>query len=241
MHLKHLVFVFITSISSLLASPSFEKFSQLKEELGITANDELSSHENTCHIYMVHHGDTEWTLEERLQGRMDIPLNDAGREQMQELAKQLSGVTIDAIYTSSLSRATESAEIIQQNHACDVIVEPNLQGESHGNLEGLKKSEYANDPHYIQYKLLSSEDRIFYSVGEGGLSKAEVARSAIPAIKEICRKHPGQNVVIVTHGGVLKFVNFLLGNYTPEEIEEVPHGNMICLEGDGSRLALASQ
>jgi broad specificity phosphatase PhoE len=102
----------------------------------------------------------------------------------------------------------------------------------------LKKNEYEKDPHFIQYKSLLSEDQIFFSVGEGGLSKADVARNAIPAIKEICRKHPGQNVVIVTHGGVLKFINFLLWNCTPEQINEVPHGDMLRIDGDGTRLVL---
>ena len=102
----------------------------------------------------------------------------------------------------------ESAKILQDGRECEVITEPALKGESHGNLEGLKKDAYEKDPHYIQYKSLPPEDKIFFSVGENGLSKADVALRAIPAIKEICRKHPGQNVIIVTHGGVLKFLAF---------------------------------
>lgn len=214
-----------------------EKFAQLKEELGLSQTQTVSA-ENACHLYIVHHGDTEYTSEGRLQGWIETSLNDNGREQMQELALELSTVKIDAIYSSSLVRAQESAQILSEALQVPVVVMPELRGESHGNLEGLLKGEYQQDPHYLQYKSLSSEDKIFFSVGEGGLSKADVAREAIPALREICLKHPGENVVIVTHGGVLKFIHFLLGNYTPEQIEAVPHGKMLRIDGNGSNLIL---
>jgi broad specificity phosphatase PhoE len=209
-------------------------FAQLKEELGLNSTLPLS--QKCCHLYLVHHGDTDWTVEERLQGWLGTSLNEEGKKQMAEMAQKLSKIDIDAIYTSSLERAVESAHILQESLKCPITVDPNLRGESHGNLEGLKKNEYEKDPHFIKYKSLPSEERIFFPVGKGGLSKADVARFAIPAIKEICRKHPGQNVVIVTHGGVLKFINFLLGNYTPSQINEVPHGDMLRIDGDGKRL-----
>ncbi|MES2122654.1 MAG: histidine phosphatase family protein [Chlamydiota bacterium] len=236
----------VTAISlfctlSLFAEESSQgKFSQLKEELGLSQVQTVSD-ENRCHLYIVHHGDTEYTAEGRLQGWIDPSLSDEGREQMQELAMKLSTVKIDAIYSSSLARAQESAQILSETLQLPVIVMPELRGESHGNLEGMLKAEYQQDPHYLQYKSLSSEEKIFFSVGEEGLSKADVARQAIPALKEICLKHPGENVVIVTHGGVLKFIHFLLGNYTPEQIEEVPHGEMLRIEGDGSALAITSE
>lgn len=209
-----------------------ENFNAFKEELGISSQTVLE--DRTCHLYIVHHGDTDYTVEKRLQGWIDIPLNEEGRKQMEIIAEQFSGMQIDAIYSSSLSRATESAEIIAKGRPVTVMQE--LKGESHGNLEGKKRAEYEQDPHFKQYKQLSAEEVIFFSVGEGGESKADVARRAIPAIKEICRKHPGQTVVIVTHGGVLKFLNFLLGNYSPEEIDEVPHGDLLKIDGDGVNL-----
>ena len=217
-----------------------QKLTQLKEELGLSDSLQQQAHEKDCHLYLVHHGDTEYTSEERLQGWIDIPLNDWGKQQMTELAKELSSLKVDAIYSSSLVRATESAEILQEALQCPVIIEPALRGESHGNLEGLKKDEYAKDPHFIHYRSLPSEERIFASVGDRGMSRADVARKAIPAIQEICKKHPGKNVVIVTHGGVLRFIHFLLGNYTPEQIQEVPHGDLLRIDGDGTHLVLSS-
>ncbi len=236
---KLLTSVAIFCMSTLFAEAP--KFVQLKEELGLSAVQQSKVQENDCHLYIVHHGDTEYTIEERLQGWIDIPLNDAGKEQMAALAKDLSSHKIDVIYSSSLIRAVESAEILGKELNCPVTIEPALRGESHGNLEGLKKNEYEKDSHFIQYKSLPSEEQIFFSVGEGGQSKADVARRAIPLIKEICKKHPGENVVIVTHGGVLKFINFLLGNYTPEQINEVSHGEMLRIDGDGTRLVLLPQ
>jgi broad specificity phosphatase PhoE len=212
--------------------PTSSKFAQLKEELGLDAAAPLPR--ESCHLILVHHGDTDWTVEERLQGWLGTSLNEAGKEQMAEMALKLSEMRVDALYTSSLERAVESAAILQKSLNCPVTINPDLRGESHGNLEGLKKEEYEMDPHFIKYMSLLPEERIFFSVGEGGLSKADVARTAIPAINEICRNHPGQTVVIVTHGGVLKCINFLLG----EQINEVPHGHELRLEGDGAHLVL---
>ena len=206
------------------------QISALKEELGLNRHREQV--QEACHLILVHHGDTDWTIQKKLQGWTDISLNETGRIQMQELSQQLANIPIAAIYSSDLTRAVESARIIAQGHDCDVILTPELKGEDHGTLDGLIPSEYRKDPHYIQYKQLNSEERIFSSLGEAGESKADVARRAIPYIRQIAEKHPGETVVIVTHGGVLKFINFLLGNYTAEEIDEVPHGRVVYLDYD---------
>ena len=232
----------ILSLSALFAGGqgnSFEKLTQLKQELGLDVTEaQPENQDQKCHLYIVHHGDTDYTVEKRLQGWIDIPLNEEGKGQMSELAKQFADLPIAAVYSSSLSRALESAEIIAKGHDSKIVVLPELKGEAHGKLEGLKKAEYEQDSHFQHYKELSSEDEIFLSVGEGGESKADVARRAIPMIKQICAQHPGQNIVIVTHGGVLKFINFLLGNYTPDEIDDVPHGSVLRIDGDGSNLSL---
>ncbi len=55
------------------AFPAYEKFAHLKEELGLSVIQELRKEEKVCHLYIVHHGDTEYTVEERLQGWIDIP------------------------------------------------------------------------------------------------------------------------------------------------------------------------
>ena len=224
--MKKLLFLLVAAMP-LCADTSI---SALKEELGLHKEQT----QEACHLILVHHGDTDWTVKRKLQGWTDISLNETGRAQMQELSKQLADLPIAAIYSSDLSRAAESAQIIAQGHECDIILAPELKGEDHGNLDGLDKSQYSKDPHYIQYKQLSAEEKIFTSLGEAGESKADVARRAIPFIKQIAQKHPGETVVIVTHGGVLKFINFLLGNYTAQEIDEVPHGRIMYYDATGS-------
>jgi broad specificity phosphatase PhoE len=232
----------VLSLSALFAGDqgeSHQKLVNLKQELGLDIfQEQPDDQDRYCHLYIVHHGDTDYTEEKRLQGWIDIPLNSTGKVQMAELAAQYADLPIATIYSSNLSRAVESAEIIAKGHDSEIVVLPELRGEAHGNLEGLKKSEYEKDPHFKQYKELSAEDEIFFSVGEGGESKADVARRAIPAIKRICEQHPGQNIIIVTHGGVLKFINFLLGNYTVDEIDDVPHGDVLRIDGDGSHLQI---
>lgn len=212
---------------------------ELKQELGL---ENFKQHEQSvaCRLYVVHHGDTDWSIEDdRLQGWIDIPLNEKGKEQALELAERLSSIPVTAIYTSPLVRASETAEKIAQKHPKAAFFhDADLKGETHGLLEGKSKKEYSQDPHFRSYKALSAEQKIFFPVGKEGESKADVARRTIPALKEICRKHPNQDVIVVTHGGIFKFMNVLLGNYTKEGISEVAHGDLLIIEGDEKALWL---
>ena len=77
---------------------SYAKFTELKESLSVSSNQKVAQ-ENACHLYIVHHGDTDWTAEDRLQGWTDIPLSNEGRLQMVKLAKEFSSLKIGAIYS----------------------------------------------------------------------------------------------------------------------------------------------
>lgn len=212
---------------------SVQEFNQALDFKLYRSADELVP-EKTCRLYLVHHGDTEWTQEDRLQGWTDIPLNQAGKEQAVALAEFLADVKAAMIYFSPLKRAAETAEVIAVKHPeISLVPENDLRGESHGALEGKTAEEYRQDPHYKKYKSLPMEERFFFSVGEGGLSKAEVVSKVIPLLKKICQEHPGEEVIIVTHGGVLKGLNFLLEKSSSENFLEVPHGDVLEIQGDG--------
>lgn len=123
-------------------------------------------------VYLIRHGQTDWNIQKKMQGTGDIPLNDTGRYQAKLCAKAFSDIPLDAIYTSPLSRASETAEIISAFtcHA-PVIIEPGLIerdfGEGSGMTYDLFHSTYPEYPVILPkgmetFDVLS--DRIFSSV-----------------------------------------------------------------------------
>ena len=138
-------------------------------------------------LLLIRHGETDWNAEGRLQGHTDRPLNDFGRRQANALADRLAGDGITAVYTSDLSRARETAEIVAGRLGLPVVVDPDLRERNWGNWEGLTGSE---------------RDRVEY-VGEAIDAHGERVMRAVRRIAEL---HPGERVVVVTHGGSLRRV-----------------------------------
>lgn len=87
-------------------------------------------------IYLIRHGQTNWNVEHRTQGHTDIPLNDTGRAQALDLAHRIRYLKIDKIIASDLSRATETADIINQFFGVPMIMDDRLREFNYGDLEG---------------------------------------------------------------------------------------------------------
>jgi broad specificity phosphatase PhoE len=137
-------------------------------------------------LLLVRHGETDWNAEGRLQGHTDRPLNDDGRRQAKDLADRLArDEPIDAIYASDLSRAKETAEILGERLGHPVVIDPDLREKNWGNWEGLTGDERAA----IEF------------VGE---STQEHRDRVLRAVRRIVERHPGQRIVVVTHGGSLR-------------------------------------
>jgi probable phosphoglycerate mutase len=136
-------------------------------------------------LLLVRHGETDWNAEGRLQGHTDRPLNDHGRRQAAALAERLADDDIDAVYASDLARARETAEILAERLGLPVVTDPDLRERNWGNWEGLTGTE---------------RDRVEY-VGED--REAHGAR-VIQAVRRIAAQHPGERIVVVTHGGSLR-------------------------------------
>jgi alpha-ribazole phosphatase len=148
-------------------------------------------------LCLVRHGQTDWNLEGRYQGQSDVPLNEKGRAQARILARQLQGQSFDAIYTSDLQRAKETAEIISAFVHAPVLTEPRLreidQGKWEGQLVEVIKARYAElwrqrsvDPASVR--------------PPGGETVEEVAQRVHGALDDIIATHPNARVLIVSHG-----------------------------------------
>jgi broad specificity phosphatase PhoE len=138
-------------------------------------------------LLLVRHGETDWNAEGRLQGHTDRPLNDFGRRQAAALAERLAGDGITAVYASDLSRAQETAEILAARLELPVVLDPDLRERDWGNWEGLTGTE---------------RDRVEL-VGEPVDVHSE---RVLGAVRRIAETHPGERIVVVTHGGSLRRV-----------------------------------
>jgi probable phosphoglycerate mutase len=142
-------------------------------------------------IALVRHGETEWNRTGRIQGRTDIPLNEAGRAQGLATAERLATERWDAVYSSGLSRASETAELIAERLGLPrpEIVDA-LAERSYGVLEGLD--------HHGRAAVEAQAATI-----DGLETRSAVVARASAALVDIAAAHPGAAVVVVTHGGVI--------------------------------------
>lgn len=154
-------------------------------------------------LYLVRHGETDWNKENRCQGCIDIELNKDGILQAEAAAKRLSAENIDIIYSSSLKRAYTTAEIINKSLSVDLIKNESLNEINFGEWEGLTFDEMRRQSQYDYDKWRFTPHLVNFP-GEGSLKN--VQDRAMKFVNDIIDKNNGKNILIVSHGGVLKLI-----------------------------------
>ena len=149
-------------------------------------------------VYLVRHGATEWNHTRRAQGTADIELNDAGRAQAEEAADRLANAAIDAVFSSDLKRALDTARPIAQRHGLEVVTDPRFQEIDQGEWTGLHVDEIAR-----RWPAEWGPAR-HYSKRPGGESPAEVRKRALAGLKDAVERHPSGGLVLVSHGGTIR-------------------------------------
>lgn len=161
-------------------------------------------------LYLVRHGETDGNVNQWYQGSTDIPLNARGMEQAACLSRFWQDVHIDGIYSSTLSRARKTAEIIAKPHDLPVTSYDELQEVNFGVWEGHTYKE-------IQQQWPGEIEAFYDSKGtmraRGGESFIDVRDRIVPKTREILGNHTdGDTVVIVSHGAAIRCLLFgLLG------------------------------
>ncbi len=158
-------------------------------------------------IWLVRHGQTAWNEQGRFCGHTDIPLSEAGRKQAHKLAAQLQNVMISAIYSSDLSRARETAEIIGNGIRLKdgevqtpIITSPTLREINFGAWEGLTYDEIATTfPEELGF--FTNPEFISPPQGE---TLVEVLQRVLPALRDFIRHRHDRAVVVVSHEGILR-------------------------------------
>ncbi|OMP02065.1 Histidine phosphatase superfamily, clade-1 [Corchorus olitorius] len=155
-------------------------------------------------IVVVRHGETEWNADGRIQGHLDVELNEAGRQQAASVADRLSKEPkISAVYSSDLKRALVTAETIAARcGGLEVIKDPDLRERNLGDLQGLVFREAAKlSPK--AYKAFLSH-RTEQDIPGGGESLDQLYSRCTSSLQRIASKHKGERVVVVSHGGAIR-------------------------------------
>ncbi len=149
-------------------------------------------------LLLARHGETEWNRVGRWQGHADPPLNETGRQQAVELAEQLAGHGITAVYSSDLARARETARVVADRLGLDVVEDPALREIDVGSWSGLTRAEVERRFPDGYARWLAGE------IGHDGETREQLAERVVAATTAIAVRHEGETVLVVTHGGVIR-------------------------------------
>jgi broad specificity phosphatase PhoE len=167
-------------------------------------------------ILLARHGETDWNRARRFQGHADNSLNATGRAQARDLAEALAGEGLEAVYTSDLRRAHETAEIVGELLRLPVTVEPDLREIDVGSWSGL------------------TYDQIGERAWDGETYEAHAERM-LRAIDRIVEQHPDARVAVISHGGSVRRV------YEAAQIADRPvleNCEIVTVRAEGSLLQL---
>ena len=160
-------------------------------------------------LYLVRHGATALSAEDRFAGSIGVDLSEDGRWQAARLGERLRSEGIGAVYCSPLSRSAETARIIADGCGLTTIDRESLREISHGHWEGLTRREVEER---FPDEYAAWEEDPFTFAPAGGESGVSVLARALPAIREIVTAHAGGRVVVVSHKATLRLVlSSLLG------------------------------
>jgi len=154
-------------------------------------------------LILVRHGETPWNEIHKFQGFSDIELSSKGKSQARSLAESLKGQTLEAIYTSPLVRAQQTAEQIAGYHDCPVFLDEGLKELNQGRFEGITAEELRQGYPEFLSKWIQEPESTRLPDGE---SLGELQQRAWMTIEKILRTHPEGTVVVVGHS----FVNLTI-------------------------------
>lgn len=171
-------------------------------------------------LLLVRHGETDWNLEGRYQGSADVPLNATGRRQAERVAERLTRERIDAVYSSPLQRALDTALAIARAQGLEVRTDPRLAEIALGEWEGMLASRIAERCPELHHRWTVDPRGMR---PPGGETILEVHDRAVAAVEEMAARHPGGTVCVVTHKTAMVVIrSHYLGLDLPQEMGKMP-------------------
>ena len=151
-------------------------------------------------IIAVRHGETAWNVDTRIQGHLDIALNDTGHWQARQVARALADEPLAAVYTSDLQRAHATAQAIAQASGAPLVAEPGLRERSFGELEGRTFAEIEAE---LPEQARRWRQRDPHFAPAGGETLVQLRERIAATTHRLAAQHTEQLIVLVAHGGVL--------------------------------------
>ena len=183
----------------------------------------------------VRHGQTDWNFQKRIQGSTDVPLNETGREQARETGRVLAERRWDGVVASPLSRARETADIIaaelsaEQPGTVEVELVDALVERSYGEVEGLNYEQITERFPGHPMNVVPGRER-----------RSEVVARVLPALEALAADHPGESLIVVSHGGVIgSLIRYVTDKALPEQGQAIPNGSAHEFVVDDGHLSIA--
>lgn len=150
---------------------------------------------------IVRHGETEWNAARRVQGQLDVPLSEVGREQARCVSAALPDGRFSALYASDLARVRQTAAPAAERFGLAPRIDPCLRERHYGAFQSLTFAE-AKERMPAQYARYEARDPEFDF--DGGESLRDFSARALACLSAIAARHAGEEVLVFTHGGVLE-------------------------------------
>ncbi|MDQ2659477.1 MAG: histidine phosphatase family protein [Verrucomicrobiota bacterium] len=169
-------------------------------------------------VFLVRHGATVLSAEDRFAGATDVALSDLGREQTHRLAGRLQGEKVSAIFASPMGRTVETADILAAPHGLEVQTRDGLREISHGHWETLTRREV--DERFPK-EASAWEDDPYTFAPEGGESGLAVTARALPVLLDLVRAHRGEEIMVVSHKATIRLLLSSLLGFDPRRYRDV--------------------
>ena len=180
-------------------------------------------------LVLVRHGESQWNLENRFTGWVDVPLTDKGREEAKKAGGKLKGIKFDKAYTSVLERANQTLDIILKEigqEKLPIEKDKALNERHYGDLQGLNKAETAKKFGDAQVHIWR---RSYDIAPPNGESLKDTAARTLPYFNQkiISDLKAGKNIIIAAHGNSLRSIVMELDKLTKEQVLELNLGTGI--------------
>ena len=206
----------------------------MQDPIGTRRSGDRSRDTGVTRLCLVRHGETAWNAEGRVQGQLDIPLSAAGLQQAKAVASALTGEAFDAIYSSDLVRALQTAQPSADMLRKQVAFDQRLRERHYGVFQSITYAE-AKERFPEDYARFKAKDLDFdFEIGE---SLRGFDERVLVFFRELLESRKGQNLLIFTHGGVLEIVYRHAtgrGLTTPRDFE-IPNAALNRVAYDGAK------
>ena len=168
-------------------------------------------------LFLIRHGATVLTAEDRFAGSSDVALSDEGRDQARRLADRLKDEKLSAVYASPLGRTMETAAIIAAPHRVEVVRRDGLREIDHGHWEQMTRRDVEEK---FPAEAAAWEEDPYTFAPPGGESGLAVTARALPVLLEIVRAHAHQRVAVISHKATIRLLLSSLLGFDPRRYRD---------------------